>query len=332
MVQLQAAKCPQCGADIQVNPNLEQAMCQYCGTTILVNDAVEKYKIEISGKVKVDGVTNRDDLLSQAKKHFAVGEYINAKEHLHEIISTDNFDIEAYCELIKNNIELVKSGNYNPYISIYHSDYNKDYANDFKEIIDTYDRLIKIDSEETYKNYLANYMEDISNYIKINTERTQAIDLGTEIINKLVEDRKSSYSEECGDQYYAAIRDAFKLNKVFYYQKNAMPMYTDSEGYSFSEIKEVYTDGTFLASYSKMFGNLDIGYHHDHKNLYFNPKEFANNYNELVERFNNYKEIYDKALEKAKEKNKKIKKIKMICKIIAAVIIVIIILKLFVIK
>ena len=47
MVQLQAAKCPQCGADIQVNTSLEQAICQYCGTTILVNDEVEKNKIEI---------------------------------------------------------------------------------------------------------------------------------------------------------------------------------------------------------------------------------------------------------------------------------------------
>lgn len=36
MIKLQAAKCPQCGADIEVNESLEKTICQYCGTTILI--------------------------------------------------------------------------------------------------------------------------------------------------------------------------------------------------------------------------------------------------------------------------------------------------------
>ena len=61
MVKLQAAKCPQCGADIEVNPSLEKTICQYCGTTILIQDAVQKIKVEHTGTVKVDGIKNRDD-------------------------------------------------------------------------------------------------------------------------------------------------------------------------------------------------------------------------------------------------------------------------------
>lgn len=30
MLKLTAAKCPQCGADIEVNPELEKSICQYC--------------------------------------------------------------------------------------------------------------------------------------------------------------------------------------------------------------------------------------------------------------------------------------------------------------
>ena len=82
MIKLQAAVCPQCGGQIEVNPKLEKTICQYCGTTILVDDAVQKYKIELSGKVKVDGVKNRDDFLEQAKKHFKVEEFLEAKECL----------------------------------------------------------------------------------------------------------------------------------------------------------------------------------------------------------------------------------------------------------
>ena len=70
MVKLQAAKCPSCGADIQVNEKLENTICQYCGSTVLVEDAIEKYKIEISGNVKVEGIKGRNDKIEQAKKHF----------------------------------------------------------------------------------------------------------------------------------------------------------------------------------------------------------------------------------------------------------------------
>lgn len=44
-VTLVPAKCPQCGADIDVDKNLETAFCSYCGTKIIIKDVVKKVKI-----------------------------------------------------------------------------------------------------------------------------------------------------------------------------------------------------------------------------------------------------------------------------------------------
>ena len=104
MVKLQAAKCPSCGADIQVNEKLENTICQYCGSTVLVEDAIEKYKIEISGNVKVEGIKGRNDKIEQAKKHHKYDELDKAKNLIKEIVKDDEFDTEAYCELLRIDI------------------------------------------------------------------------------------------------------------------------------------------------------------------------------------------------------------------------------------
>lgn len=51
-----AAKCPSCGADIQVDQNLETAYCSYCGSNIIVQNAIQRVKIigpvELAGNIK----------------------------------------------------------------------------------------------------------------------------------------------------------------------------------------------------------------------------------------------------------------------------------------
>ena len=53
---LEPAKCPSCGANIEVNKDLEKTICQYCGTTVLIKDAIQKYQVELTGSVQVDGL------------------------------------------------------------------------------------------------------------------------------------------------------------------------------------------------------------------------------------------------------------------------------------
>lgn len=54
MIKLTAAKCPNCGADIKVNPNLEQTVCSYCGCTILVEGALKVVKRKTKEKDAID--------------------------------------------------------------------------------------------------------------------------------------------------------------------------------------------------------------------------------------------------------------------------------------
>jgi len=51
---LEAAKCPSCGANIQIPTAQEKTFCAYCGSQIITSAAIAYAKVEISGKVQLD--------------------------------------------------------------------------------------------------------------------------------------------------------------------------------------------------------------------------------------------------------------------------------------
>ena len=101
MIKLVSAKCPNCGANIEVNKNDDTTRCSYCNSAIIVEDAIAKYKIEVSGKVEVDGISGRNTKLKTVRNHIKVREYNEAHNLLYEIIQNDPFDVDAYIERIK---------------------------------------------------------------------------------------------------------------------------------------------------------------------------------------------------------------------------------------
>lgn len=52
-MKIVSAKCPSCGANIEVDENSNQTKCEFCHSTIIVEDAIKKYKVEISGTVSL---------------------------------------------------------------------------------------------------------------------------------------------------------------------------------------------------------------------------------------------------------------------------------------
>lgn len=44
---LTPAKCPHCGAAIQVNPNAKQLLCRYCGNEFIVEEAIKNVNVTI---------------------------------------------------------------------------------------------------------------------------------------------------------------------------------------------------------------------------------------------------------------------------------------------
>ena len=95
-MKLTPAKCPSCGANIEVN--------EYCGTTVLIEEAIEKYKIEISGKVEVEGIRSNAQKIENARKHMKIGEYMKAQELLNQVNHDDSFNVEGQSLWIKNAI------------------------------------------------------------------------------------------------------------------------------------------------------------------------------------------------------------------------------------
>ena len=77
-MKLVAAKCPSCGASIEVNSKDETTKCKYCQQAILIEDAIAKYKLEISGGVEIKNLPKIDNYLKIANRHFKEKNYDDA--------------------------------------------------------------------------------------------------------------------------------------------------------------------------------------------------------------------------------------------------------------
>lgn len=184
MVKLKDAKCPNCGANIEVNDELEKTICQYCGSTVIIEEAIEKYKVELSGKVEVEGIKGRKDKLIQAQKHMSLAEYDLAKRILLEIIADDKFDTEAYIELVKVDIELIEKMNFDKNVSRYKN------ARGWRlvdEIYDYYERIKKIDDDNIVDKQLADYKEKLDYYCNVKAEEINAEKSMDGLVKKLNE-------------------------------------------------------------------------------------------------------------------------------------------------
>lgn len=60
-MKLVKAKCPSCGADIEVDKNSDSTKCDYCGSKIIVEDAININAIEIKNLPKLEGYLKNGD-------------------------------------------------------------------------------------------------------------------------------------------------------------------------------------------------------------------------------------------------------------------------------
>lgn len=67
-MKLVAAKCPSCGANIEVSPNDEATKCKYCGNAILVEDALKKFEVEVRGTVQISGISSLENDLELGRQ------------------------------------------------------------------------------------------------------------------------------------------------------------------------------------------------------------------------------------------------------------------------
>ncbi len=86
-----AAKCTQCGANIEVDDDKEAGICEYCGTAFITEKVINNYNTYVTNNNNFAGATiniiksDIEGLLQLAKKELLVHNYSNANFYLDEI-------------------------------------------------------------------------------------------------------------------------------------------------------------------------------------------------------------------------------------------------------
>ena len=131
-MKLVTAKCPNCGAQIDVDKDSDTTKCEYCKSKIIVDDAIAKYKVEISGKVEVSNLPKIENYLKLAERHYNDKEYKEAFEQYEKACELDpenyiavlrrglsksystgygNFDLKSAINGTKNAYEILNKNN-----------------------------------------------------------------------------------------------------------------------------------------------------------------------------------------------------------------------------
>lgn len=101
---LVAAKCTQCGANIEIDDSKEAGICKYCGTAFITEKAINNYKINAE-KVIVNSdnvnISNYDiESALVAVKKLIKGElYDDAKKMIKEIIENCPYDYRGWWQM-----------------------------------------------------------------------------------------------------------------------------------------------------------------------------------------------------------------------------------------
>ncbi len=77
-MSFEAAKCPNCGAQLQLDNSMETGFCVYCGTKFIVHDAIQRMKIEVSGQVSMSGISTVENDINRGKQCLTSKDWMNA--------------------------------------------------------------------------------------------------------------------------------------------------------------------------------------------------------------------------------------------------------------
>lgn len=77
---LEAAKCPNCTAQLQLENTMETVYCEYCNSIIIVQEAIQKKKIEIVGNVSLSGISTVENDVQVGRLFLANKEWVKAYE------------------------------------------------------------------------------------------------------------------------------------------------------------------------------------------------------------------------------------------------------------
>lgn len=125
---LVAAKCTQCGANIEVDDTKEAGICKFCGTAFITEKAITNYNTYVTNNNNFAGANinvlgaNVDNLLTLARNAEEVGNYDEAKEYYTRVLENQPSNCDALIgkgvsSLYSSNLNEIKSDELIGYIS-----------------------------------------------------------------------------------------------------------------------------------------------------------------------------------------------------------------------
>ena len=96
-MELVHAKCPNCGAEIQLDESKENGLCLYCGSSVIIKDGLS------GGTIIVNGVKVSPDISNNIINIAKSGEKIKAIKLLYDSTGSELAHSKAYIELLMLN-------------------------------------------------------------------------------------------------------------------------------------------------------------------------------------------------------------------------------------
>ena len=86
MQKFKAAKCPNCGGELQLPTDVDSVNCMYCGSSIVVREAL----------AKTDNTKNIENLMSMADTAYAGTNYEEAYNYYNQVLEMDHANYMAW--------------------------------------------------------------------------------------------------------------------------------------------------------------------------------------------------------------------------------------------
>ena len=93
-------KCPNCGANLDINKDDTKVKCNYCNQNLLIDDSANEVKLIITGMINVDGIQSNADLINSGNSLIEIGEYLQAKKYFKEFSEKCPTDYQGWLGLL----------------------------------------------------------------------------------------------------------------------------------------------------------------------------------------------------------------------------------------
>ena len=95
-MKYEAAKCPSCGAQLKLDSGLETGFCVYCGSQIVVREAIQSMRIDVSGQVKIEGISTSESDIILGQHCISVNDWVKAANSFRSAIEKNANDFNAW--------------------------------------------------------------------------------------------------------------------------------------------------------------------------------------------------------------------------------------------